>query len=144
MPAQKRTSKEKPSVETVKESFKVSDLLRVEVCDPIKVQIDKIKVCVPHIVECVPTRFCKPKLECLPTRICRPVIICKPDIWCKPDIFCYPIIGPQICVPSVHGPIECGPSVYEGPEVPIDEMREVVKELEAIRAEIEILKKSIK
>lgn len=122
MPAQKRTSKEKPSVETVKESFKVSDLLRVEVCNPIKAQIDKIKVCVPHIVECVPTRICKP------------IFLCKPDIFCKPDIICYPIVGPKICVPSA----------YQWPEEFPGEMREVIEELKTIKAEIEILKKAIK
>ena len=37
--------KEKPAVETVQPGLKVSDLLMVEVCQPLKEQLDQIDVC---------------------------------------------------------------------------------------------------
>lgn len=120
MPPKKRIFKEKPSMKTVKEAFRVSDLLRVEVCDPIKKQIDKIKVCTPHLKEPVKLRWRPP--------------ICFPND-------CYPICQ-TICIPN------CSPSIVEFPDYRPSrlphEILEVFYELRTIKAEIEELKKAIK
>ena len=54
--------KEIPAVETVQESLKLSDLLMVKVCRPIKEQIDVINLCYPVVP--LGTTFCKPDTLC--------------------------------------------------------------------------------
>ena len=63
------SQQEKPTMETVKESIRLTDLLKVELCGPVKDQISHIQVCIPNIVEFAP---------------CTPA--CRPDQFCKPDV----------------------------------------------------------
>ena len=150
--------KEKPSVETVKEGFKLSDLLTLEVCNPVKEKMDKIEVCLPAIVACKPD-FCTPALICKPSYFCKPDLFCRPDIYCTPRISCFPdrFCKPDVyCRPWVY--TECSPSQIEGcgpmaidpgeyvPDIRelTTEMREMFAELKAIKAEIEALKKKLK
>jgi hypothetical protein len=128
VPPKKKIPKEKPSMTTVKEGFRVSDLLRVEVCDPIKAQLDKIRVCTPNLKEpvtCLPDTICRPSFDCSPYT-CRPIWWCRPDMWCRPEIlddpYCFPVRP-------------CGPSFFP---------RGVLSELKTIKAEIAELKKAIK
>jgi len=53
--------KENPSVETVQQKVKATDLLLYEVCTPIKVRLDDIEICSPSIVVCAPNELgCRP------------------------------------------------------------------------------------
>ena len=55
--------KGKPTVETVQPEVKISDLLMYEVCTPLREQLDKIKICNPYVVVCIPNdtqRLCNP------------------------------------------------------------------------------------
>ena len=161
---------EKPSVETVKEGFKLSDLLTLEVCNPVKEKMDKIEVCLPAIVACkpdfcTPAFICKPDYFCKPDLFCRPDIFCKPDIFCRPDIYCIPRVSchpERFCKPDTYCQpwvyTECSPSQIEGcGPMTIDpgryepvikelttEMREMFAELKTIKADIEKLKKKLK
>jgi hypothetical protein len=131
--------KETPKMETVKEGIRLSSLLQVEVCNPIKEQIDAIEVCTPQIVTtCIPVQACIPSYGCLPTRICRPDLFCRPDIFeclptrfCRPEIWCRPLIY-QECAPSQ---IDIGP---------IPEFERLVADVKAIKDEIAQLKQKIK
>ena len=154
--AKKRAQpKEKPSFETVKKGLRATDLLKVEVCNPLKEQLEKIDVCSPHIgpivctpdIECIPSRLCSPYIICRPDWECIPTSVCRPWIYCSPDIFCGPRIG-------------CSPKIFEiqedyrryrekaGSQTMAEEltpeMKEMTEELRKIRAEIEDLKKKIK
>jgi len=79
--------KGKPTVETVQQQVKVSDLLMLEVCQPLKEQLDKIKICNPHIVEPIENPICPPLRSygepCLPLEVCSPL---RPygEIPCQP------------------------------------------------------------
>lgn len=139
MPAKRKVTKEEPSVKTVKESWRPSELLMMEVCQPIKDKIDQIEICKPQIVE---RRFCFPDI------ICKPWIICSPDLWCSPRRICKPdiICSPITCFPVTPYDLEwiCGPSTREIPETIRDEMKDVLREIEKIKTEIAELKKSIR
>jgi hypothetical protein len=152
--AVKEEKKEKPSMETVQESMRLSDLLAGKVCKPVMDKIDKIEICKPDIVFCLPDRFCKPKyfckpdiFTCLPDRFCKPKYFCKPDIFtclpdrfCRPDIFCKPFIYAE-CTPSQIPDFE-----YEIPEFDVftSGMREMAEVLEGVQQDIQELKKRIK
>lgn len=153
--AVKEEKKEKPSMETVQESMRLSDLLAGKFCKPVLDKIDKIEICKPDILFCLPDRFCKPKYFCKPDISCYPADpFCKPNILCKPDIFvCLPSYRPclpdRICKPWVY--VECTPSQipdfeYEIPEFDVfaSGMREMAKVLEGVQQDIQELKKRIK
>jgi hypothetical protein len=84
------SDKEIPAVETVQEGLRLSDLLMVDVCTPVKSQIDEIKVCYPIL-----PRGLGP---------CRPLTGCVPDIRpprCSPEILtfnCIPLLN-AVCQP---------------------------------------------
>ena len=144
--AVKEEKKEKPSVETVQESMRLSDLLAAKVCNPVLDKIDKIEICKPNILFCLPDRFCRPRYFCKPDIFCKPNIFCKPDIFCIPDRFCRPDI---FCKPMFYA--ECTPSQFPDfePEIPeIDVfasgMREMAKVLEEVQQDVQELKKRIK
>ncbi len=147
MSAQKKSRKEQPSVETVKEGWRVSDLLSVPVCNPLKEQLDKIKVCEPSIEYHICKPICKPFGTCIP--------IWNPDVCipCKP--LCKPGLYQWICTPTEV----CGPQQMEWiQEIAIrydlqfktvtkqvtQEMKEMQLELKTIKAEIVALKKALK
>lgn len=122
--AKKKTPprKAKPSIETVQEGFRATDLLRVEVCNPIKEKLDKIEVCKPNIVELCNPHRCIPSLECVPSRLCSPHIVCKPDWECLPNTLCRPNLG---CIPAFGCKPEppcfpkdpCRPGIWCKPDV---------------------------
>ena len=109
--------KEKPTVETVQQEVKASDLLMYEVCAPLKEQLDEIKVCTPSIPVCMPNDTCHPTL-CLP-------VVSAP---CGPTLLC----GPTTSRPS-------------GPQLPPNLLRQklLVSDLEQLNATVQELKKDI-
>ena len=83
-------NKEKPTVETVQPGLKVSDLLMVEVCQPLKEQLDQIDVCRPHLPE-------------------SRVSLCRPGESLQVGAPCYPT-NPTPCFPcGPHGCMPCPP-----------------------------------
>ena len=123
--------KGKPTVETVQQEVKASDLLMYEVCTPLKEKLDQISICTPSIVVCVPNEHCQPTCTCIPIPKCDPLAHCKP-------------VDPDFCVPS----LACGP--FE-PCRPVDprlapnllKQKLLVSDLEQLNAEVEKLKKEI-
>lgn len=96
--------KEKPAVETVQQALKLSDLLMVDVCQPIKEQIDGTKLCWPVLPFgsklCVPIRACTPIRDpiCRPT-MCNPIYVeTSPGSRQSPEAWCGP--GPPACRPD--------------------------------------------
>jgi hypothetical protein len=76
-------AKDKPTVETLQQAVKVSDLLRFGVCEPLKEKLGKIELSSPYIL---PT--CSPNFSCLPTKLCTPVLHCVPNKRCFPEYSC--------------------------------------------------------
>jgi hypothetical protein len=123
--------KGKPTVETVQQEAKASDLLMYEVCTPLKEQLDKIKICTPSIAVCLPNENCPPMWVPIPK--CEPLAHCKH-------------VDPDFCIPS----FACGPW---GPCKPVDpnpnlspnllRQKLLVSDLEQLNAEVEKLKKEI-
>ena len=150
--------KDKPTVETVQQAVKVSDLLMFEVCEPLKEKLNRIELCSPHIaickpnVSCIPTKVCTPLVHCIPYDRCIPEYTCVPEKWCKPIIFgCKPEIIPPICQPDL--PEICTPSAGPpwGPDPGIIKQRllesDYVKlqaEVKTLKAEVDALKKRLK
>lgn len=134
---------EKPKLELLK-----TGLTTVELCNPIKDQLNQIKVCGPHIVvgRCNPLERTKCIPDLLPIFGCRPMIVaapCFPDTWCYPKIWYRPLIAlcpPHMepCGPLVEVPV-CGPMV----EVPSRQIDEIAARVEKLTAEIEALKKKV-
>ncbi|MEM3693270.1 MAG: hypothetical protein QXI39_04535 [Candidatus Bathyarchaeia archaeon] len=128
-------TKEKPKIELLQST----GLYTVELCNPVKDQLNRIEVCKPNIVftPCNPIERikCIPDLQCLPIigpclpNICIPSIWCQPIIWCRPTIICPPIIGGGICSPSV--------------EIPIPRLDEIAARFEQIANEVEALKRRV-
>ena len=119
------SQQEKPTMETVKEPIRLTDLLKVELCGPVKDQISHIQVCIPNIVEFA---------TCTPA--CKPDMICEPDLpRCRPDLMCRPDLS---CGPIAHFQGECGPS-----QVTIPNYEEVIKDVKALKEEIAALKKKL-
>jgi hypothetical protein len=163
--------KEKPSVETVQQPVKVSDLLMYEVCKPLKEQLDRIELCSPFIVDCAPMIVaCKPDLQCIPDKFCTPdivckpvyscvpdTVVCKPDIWCKPTILtCVPDHRPPICKPTFFYEV-CTPSAKPGEFEEIATSPQILKqrllasdyvklqeEVKNLKEEVEALKRRLK
>jgi hypothetical protein len=142
-------------METVKESIRLTDLLKVELCGPVNDQISHIQVCIPNIVEFAPRTpavrpgvlGCRPDIPiCRPNlAVCRPdFLVCGPDfVGCRPDIpICRPDFPPfkpaQSCGPSLYFQEESGPS-----QVPTPDFEEVVKAVKALKEEIAALKKKL-
>ena len=148
------SEQEKPTMETVKEPIRLTDLLKVELCGPVKDQISHIQVCIPNIVDfATRTRPCRPDfVRCRPdVSICRPDFLgCRPDFpTCRPDFIG---LGPDlICRPDFAGcrpDMGCGPIFYFqgecGPsQVTIPDYEEVVKDVKALKEEIAALKKKL-
>lgn len=121
---------EKPKLELLEPM----GLTTVELCNPVKDQINQIKVCKPNIV----VSPCNPldRIRCIPDIWCLPKVWCRPNIWCRPFIGpCLPQVGP--CGPWVEGP--CGPMV----EIPSRQIEEISARVEKLTAEIEALKKKV-
>jgi len=146
-------SEEEKKVEKPKLELLETGLATIELCNPIKDQLNQIKVCKPNIVvslcnpvdriKCIPDI---PDYGCLPMIWCRPASWCIPETWCRPKIWCRPLIAPLIalcppqvgpCGPWVEGP--CGPMV----EVPSRQIDEIAARVEKLTAEIEALKKKV-
>jgi hypothetical protein len=146
-----REKEEKPKIELLQSS----ELFTVELCNPIKDQIEKIKLCSPNVIakpcsplekmKCIPEVICSPIVgPCLPQR-CLPVIgPCLPALWCIPRSGpCIPTIwcGPQTMCGPLYGGGVCGPSV----QVPVPEpgLSEIASKVEKLAAEVADLKKRI-
>jgi hypothetical protein len=142
-------NEKKPTVETVQSSVKVSDLLLLEVCSPLKDQLDNINVCSPHICvpnvepkECIPDMICKPiKMACLPDMICKPIkMACLPDKVCSPWV-CHPVI-PEVCTPSAGKPWELDPRIIRE-RLMEDDYAKLQSEVEKLKSEVAGLRKKI-
>ena len=129
---------EKPKLELLE----AKELYAVALCNPVKDQLNQIKVCGPNIE----VKVCGPveRVRCLPDIWCRPLIFCQPDLWCLPKVWCIPIVvGPCLpsvgpCGPWVEGP--CGPSVVQ---LPPGQLEEITARVDKLTAEIEALKKKV-
>ena len=147
--------KRKPTVETVQQRVTVSDLLMYAVCTPIKEQLDKIKICSPHIVEPIKGTDCPPLrsyYEPFADPICPPLRSYREP--CLPLEVCYPlrVYGEQ-CRPEN----ECLPlKSYGGPCLPVrsyvatnvlrqkllaSDLEQLNEEVEKLKREIETLKR---
>jgi hypothetical protein len=150
--------KEKPTVETVQQAVKVSDLLMFDVCEPLKEKLDRIELCSPYIIStcspnisCIPKKLCTPVIHCVPYDRCIPeYVTCVPDKLCKPIFACVPE-NVHICKPDI--PVECSPSAGKpwGLDPDIIKQRllesDYVKlqaEVKSLKAEVEALKKRLK
>ena len=152
--------KDKPTVETVQEAVKVSDLLMYEVCKPLKDQLDKIEICRPAIVTCLPNKICKPSYTCIPSKLCSPVFSCVPKLGCFPN-FCVPsnphcVPNVQICQPDV--PEICTPSAGKPWDLEdlatsaellkekllVSDYTKLQAEVERLKAEVDALKKRLR
>jgi len=127
---------EKPKIELMDPK----GLYTVALCNPVKDQLNQIKICRPNIE----VTTCSPldRIRCIPDVWCRPFVYCLPDTWCLPKTWCLPFIGPcrpviGPCGPWVEG--TCGPSV----EIPVDQIGEIAVKVEKLTAEIEALKKKV-
>ena len=113
---------EKPKIELLQQP----ELYTLDLCGPVKEQLDKIKICGPNIttkpcspidtIKCIPNVLCAPIVgpclpigPCLPQQ-CLPVIgPCLPIIGCYPSRWCNPIIGPCIPIIGPCYPVQCLP-----------------------------------
>jgi hypothetical protein len=144
--------KEKPAVETVQQTMKLSDLLMVEVCQPIKESTDKIPLCLPYVpgpklckplISCGPIIYCSPKVLCIPHMICRPLVECNPIATCHP---CLPYVcSPRFDVPVVPPEGLPGPSPEDYLNMLQAELAQklTVTELNTLREEVTALKREI-
>ena len=101
---------EKPKVELV-QSKEMMPLFTIEICEPLKEQLDKVTFCGPYIV----VKPCSPIMDakCMPdmSQLTGPKG-CIPNIWWEP----LPIkIGPEGCIPRIwwmHNPLGCPPRIW--------------------------------
>jgi hypothetical protein len=123
---------EKPTVELVE----TNEMYTVELCDPVKQQINKIELCKPSIV----VKPCSPieKLHCIPD-----FMHCIPDLWCSPKIYCSPTTTPckpvYPCAPMISG--KCGPWVVE---IPREQYEDLVNKVGKLEKEVQELRKRVK
>lgn len=131
-----------PTVETVQQAVKVSDLLMYKVCEPVKEQIDKIKLCTPNVSipfdVCKPDQLCRPySMNCLPA-MCIPS--CKPYNYCIPKMsLCEPQI-PEMCTPSAGTTIDPDEIVIS-PEIIRQKL--LASDFEQLQADVARLKAEI-
>ena len=123
-------NEEKPKVELV-QSKEMTPLFTIEICEPVKEQLDKINFCGPNIV----VKPCNPiqELKCLPdVPQLMPDRGCQPVIWSIADLtaptHCMPWLGepkpemkvdPRGCIPRiwliselVYRPQGCIPMIW--------------------------------
>jgi len=155
--------KEKPVVETVQQTMKLSDLLMVEVCQPIKESTDKIPLCTPYLPGggklCEPLVLCRPRTVCSPLISCGPSLYCSPWVLCIPHRLCGPIVTatctpdclPRVCKPIVEPLVPVPEEPFPGPS-PEDYLNMLqaelaqkltVNELNTLREEVATLRKEI-
>ena len=152
-------SKDQPEIETVQEGFKLSDYLTIDVCEPVKTQVDQIEVCCPNL-EKTGSRSFRGISGAQGSRQASSSTGYSRATW-YPIGFptCYPRLYP--CTPYAQCyPNNCVPSYYEGPwtNAPIMpapdaygveserltfEMETLVQEIKTIRTEIAALKMKI-
>ena len=120
------------------------NMYTVEVCSPIKEQINRIKVCQPNIV----VKPCNPveQITCIPDISCSPLFGCYPDIGPCSPMTCFPAVG--TCLPTIgcSPTFGCSPTVGPcGPwvEVDIPKIDEIKVQVEKLTEEINILKQQI-
>jgi hypothetical protein len=111
-----KENEKKPTIELLG----IEKLFTVKFCNPVKEQVNQIKICRPNIeiqpcnpiekTNCLPDVMAMSKAaQCIPTVKCGPTWTCGPDFWgenCLPDIIleCLPTTGK--CQPTTP----CGPS----------------------------------
>jgi hypothetical protein len=97
-------NEEKPEVKLV-QSKEMTPLFTIEICEPVKEQLNKIEICGPNIS----IKPCSPinEMKCLPDastvigpKGCGPIV----------HMSCLPII-PMGCGPIVHVPLQCSPTI---------------------------------
>jgi len=122
----KKTSKNDPKLEAVKQVFKATELLNVDVCEPVKEKLNKIEICVPNINSmslCFPLQYCHPFFE-----------ICKP----KTPVICGPS---KFHIPELE---DLKQQLQLDPKQVVPELKDMSIELKNLQKEIEELKNSLK
>ena len=117
---------EKPKIELIESN----EMYTVDLCEPVKQQINKIELCKPSIV----VKPCSPieKIHCIPD-----VMHCIPDLWCNPKIGpCKPVFP---CAPTIGG--KCGPWVVE---IPREQYEDLVTKVGTLEKEVQELRKRLK
>ena len=115
-----KEDEKKPKIELLG----IEKLFTVKFCNPVKEQINQIKICRPNIeiqpcnpiekTNCLPDVMAMSKAaECIPNVKCGPTWTCGPDFWgenCLPDkVFeCLPTTGK--CEPTVACLPNCAPN----------------------------------
>ena len=108
-----KENEKKPTIELLG----IEKLFTVKFCNPVKEQVNQIKICRPNIeiqpcnpiekTNCLPDVMAMSKVaQCIPTVKCGPTWTCGPDFWgenCLPDkvLECVPSTG--TCQPIVVG-----------------------------------------
>lgn len=114
----------KPKIELLE----IEKLYTIKLCNPVKEQINQIKICRPNIeiqpcnpiekTSCLPDVMSMSKAaQCIPNVTCGPTWACGPDFWgpCPPDIVlcrptteCIPNCTPN-CIPNCAPNSNCQP-----------------------------------